>query len=265
MTVSLSPEFSAVSTAVAAAVGAYLLLGEPWLGRRVYASLARRRDTEPRALVGYFTFVLVFWWVLAALAMTVLLFSPAMAAADLGIALPESPLTAVAVIAVMVVVSVVSGRKMRALAEGGRNVPGLASIQAMLPRTRQERRLAIAVAVTDGICAELVYRGLLIAFGVGVLGLDVYVAAAFSVLAYALAGIYQGRSGVIAFGLVGVLFTGLYLASGSLLLPVAIHIALSVRDLTLPVPEPVETFTPRANLHETPHEPTPHEPTLKGS
>lgn len=252
MTASLSPDFSAASTAVTVVLGAYLLLGEPWLGRRLYGSLARRRDTEPRALVGYFTFVLVFWWVLAALAGVVLLLSPAMAAADLGIAAPESPVTTAVVIALVVAISVMSGRKMRALAEGGRNVPGLASIQAMLPRTTQERRLAIAVAVTDGICAELVYRGLLIAFAVGVLDLNLYVAAALSALVYAIAGLYQGRSGVIAFGLVGALFAGLYVSTGSLLLPIAVHIALSVRDLTLPEPEPVNGF------------PT-YEPTPKGS
>lgn len=243
----VSPDFSAASTAVAAVLGAYLLLGEPWLGRYAYRSLARRRDTEPRALVRYFTFVLAFWWVFAALALTVLLLSPGMAAADLGIATPASPVTAAVVIVMVAAVSVMSGRHMCALAEGGKNVPGLASIQAMLPRTAQERRLAIAVAVTDGLCAELVYRGLLIAFGVGVLGLNLYVAAALSVLVYALAGFYQGRSGLLAFGFVGALFAGLYVASGSLLLPVAVHIALSVRDLTLPEPEPigsVATYAP---------------------
>ncbi|MFE6161811.1 CPBP family intramembrane glutamic endopeptidase [Streptomyces sp. NPDC056486] len=248
----ISPDFSVASTVVTAVLGAYLLLGEPWLGRRLYGSLARRRDTEPRALVGYFSFILVFWCVLAALAVAALLLSPGIAAADLGIAAPASPVSAAVIIVLMGAVSVVSGRKMRALAEGGRNVPGLASIQAMLPRTAQERRLAIAVAVTDGICAELVYRGLLIAFGVGVLGLNLYAAAALSVLVYAVAGIYQGRSGVIAFGLVGALFAGLYVASGSLLLPIAVHIALTVRDLTLPVPEPIGSL------------PT-YEPTPKGS
>lgn len=248
----VSPDFSAASTAVTAVLGAYLLLGEPWLGRRLYGSLARRRETEPRALVSYFTFVLAFWVLFAALAVAVLLLSPGMAAADFGIAAPASPMSTAVVIVLVAVISVVSGRKMRALAEGGRNVPGLASIQAMLPRTAQERRLAIAVAVTDGICAELVYRGLLIAFGVGVLGLDLYVAAALSALVYAIAGVYQGRSGVIAFGLVGALFAGLYVSTGSLLLPIAVHIALSVRDLTLPTPEPVSSFSA-------------YEPTPKGS
>lgn len=248
----VSPDFSAASTALTAVLGAYLLFVEPWFGRRIYASLARRRDTEPRALVGYFTFVLAFWWVFAALALAALLLSPGMDASDLGVAAPESPVSTAVVIVVIAAISVVSGRKMRALAEGGRNVPGLASIQAMLPRTAQERRLAIAVAVTDGVCAELVYRGLLIAFGVGVLDLNLYVAAALSALVYAGAGFYQGRSGVIAFGCVGAVFAGLYVTTGSLVLPIAVHIALSVRDLTLPVPEPIGSVpayvpTPKGN------------------
>jgi membrane protease YdiL (CAAX protease family) len=243
VSLSLSPDFSAASTAVTAALGAYLLLGEPWVGRRMYASLARRRETEPGALVGYFTFVLAFWWAFAALAVAVLLLSPDMAAADLGIASPASPLATAVVVALVAAVSVRTGRKMRALAKGGRNVPGLAAVQAMLPRTRQERRLAIAVAVTDGLCAELVYRGLLIAFGVGVLDLNIYMAAALSVLVYAAAGFYQGRSGVLVFAGVGVLFAGLYVATGSLVLPIAVHIAVSVRDLTLPVPEPLGSLS----------------------
>ncbi|MET7363338.1 CPBP family intramembrane glutamic endopeptidase [Streptomyces sp. NPDC005562] len=237
----ISPDFSAASTAVTSVLAAYLLLGEPWAGRRTYGSLARRRDTEPRALVRYFGLVLTLWWALAALAVAALLLSPGTDAADLGLTAPDRPVYAGVGILVATAIAVASGRNFRALARRGRNVPGLAAIEAMLPRTAEERRLAIAVAVTDGLCAELLYRGLLIAFGVGVLGLGVSAAAVLSVLVYAVAGFYQGRQGVLAFALFGAVFAGLYLATGSLLLPAAAHIALSVRDLTLPAPEKLST------------------------
>ncbi|MEU6993715.1 CPBP family intramembrane glutamic endopeptidase [Streptomyces sp. NPDC046465] len=233
----ISPDFSTASTAVTATLAAYLLLGEPWTGRRVYGSLARRRDTEPRALVRYFGLLLALTWAFAALAVVALLLSPGTDAADLGLALPERPIYAVAGILVCTAVAVASGRNFHDLARQGKNVPGLAAIEAMLPRTAEERRLAVAVAVSDGLCSELVYRGLLIAFGVGALGLDLYAAAALSVLVYAVAGFYQGRRGVLGFALFGAVLTGLYLGTGSLLLPVAVHIALSVRDLTLPAPD----------------------------
>ncbi|WP_037897296.1 CPBP family intramembrane glutamic endopeptidase [Streptomyces sp. NRRL S-920] len=233
----ISPDFSVASTTVTAVLAAYLLLGEPWAGRRTYASLARRRDAEPRALVRYFGLVLAVWAAFAAVAVAALLLSPGADAADFGITAPERPLYSLTLALIFAALAVASGRNFRSLAEQGKNVPGLASIEAMLPRTAEERRLAIVVAVTDGICANLVYRGLLIAFGVGALGLPLYGAAALSVLVYAVAGFYQGRQGVAVFGLLGAVLTGLYLATGSLLLPVVAHVALSVRDLTLPAPD----------------------------
>ncbi|MFJ2772920.1 CPBP family intramembrane glutamic endopeptidase [Streptomyces sp. NPDC087300] len=237
----ISPDFSVTATVATAALAAYLLLGEPWLGRRAYGSLARRRDTEPRALVRYFTFVLTLWWALAAVAGAALLLSPGTDAADLGLTVPERPVYAVAIVLIIGAAAVASGRNFRDLAAQGKNVPGMAAIEAMLPRTTVERRLATAVAVTDGICAELVYRGLLIAFGVGALGLDLYAAAALSVLVYAAAGSYQGRRGVLIFGVFGAVLTGLYFATGSLLVPVAVHVILSLRDLMLPAPDVLRT------------------------
>ncbi|MEU7580724.1 CPBP family intramembrane glutamic endopeptidase [Streptomyces sp. NPDC041068] len=233
----ISPDFSAASTAVTAVLAAYLLLGEPFVGRRVYGSLARRRDTEPRALVRYFGLTITLWWAFAGLAVAALLLSPGLDAADLGITAPERPGYTVALICVFTAIAVATGRNFRGLAEQGKNVPGLSSIEAMLPRTTEERRLAVALAVTDGICAELVYRGLLIAFGVGALGLNLYLAVGLSALVHAAAGFYQGRQGMALFGLFGAVFGGLYVATGSLLLPVVAHVALSVRDLTLPAPD----------------------------
>ncbi|MFK4067726.1 CPBP family intramembrane glutamic endopeptidase [Streptomyces sp. NPDC029674] len=241
ITTDFAPDFSAPATAVAAALAGCLLLAEPWAGRRMYGSLARRRDTEPRALVRYFGLMLALWWAFAALTVAALLLSPGTTAAHLGLTVPERPAYVVAGILLAGAIAVASGRNFHDLAKRGRHVPGLSAIEAMLPRTTEERRLAIAVAVTDGLCAELVYRGLLIAFGVGALGLDLYVAAALSVLVYALAGLYQGRQGVLVFALFGAVFTGLYFATGSLLLPVAVHVILSVRDLTLPAPEQPRT------------------------
>ncbi|GHE55321.1 hypothetical protein GCM10018785_25940 [Streptomyces longispororuber] len=234
----ISPDLSAAGTAAGGALAAYLLLGEPWLGRRMYASLARHRDARPRALVRYFTFSIVCWWALAASAVAVLLLSPGTSAADFGLAPPDDAAYTALLVLLFGVVAAVSGRHFHALARQGKHIPGRDAVAAMLPRTAAERRLAVAAAVTDGLCAELLYRGLLIAFGVGALGLPLYAAAAVSVAVYAVAGWYQGGTGVAVFALFGTLLTGLYLATGSLLLPVAVHVMISVRDLTLPAPEP---------------------------
>ncbi|MBC9717935.1 CPBP family intramembrane metalloprotease [Streptomyces sp. TRM66268-LWL] len=233
----ISPEFGTAGAAATAVLAAYLLLADPWIGRRMYASLERRRDSEPRALVRYFALVTVLWWLAAALAGAALLAADDVAASDVGLGAPESPWYAALLCALLVVGAVVTGRSLRRLHAEGRSVPGLSTIAAMLPRTPAERRIATVAAVTDGLCAEFVYRGLLIAFGVGVLGLNVYVAAAISLAAYALAGLYQGRRGVLAFAVFGAIATMFYLVTGSLLVPVVFHVVMTVRDLAfIPVP-----------------------------
>jgi membrane protease YdiL (CAAX protease family) len=126
---------------------------------------------------------------------------------------------------------------LRRLAAGGRPVPGQAAFAAMLPGNRAERALALAVAVSAGICEELVYRGLLIAVGVGLLGLPAVAAAALSCLVFGLAHLYQGVGGVLGSTLVGAVLAAVYLVGASLLAPVLLHALLDVRALLL-VPPP---------------------------
>ncbi|SDK42251.1 CPBP family glutamic-type intramembrane protease [Streptomyces indicus] len=250
------PEFGTAGAVAASALAAYLVLVDPWIGRRMYASLERSRaaepeakpetetetetnagSSEPSALTRYFTVVTVLWWLLAAAAVGALLVAENVSAADVGLTAPESPWYAGLLCVLLVGMAVATGRSLRRLAAEGRNVPGLSTIAAMLPRTPAERRLATVAAVTDGLCAEFVYRGVLIAFGVGVLGLNLYAAAALSLAVHALAGLYQGRRGVLAFALFGAVATLFYLVTGSLLVPVVFHVAMTVRDLVfIPVP-----------------------------
>ncbi|MBO1335247.1 type II CAAX prenyl endopeptidase Rce1 family protein [Streptomyces sp. VRA16 Mangrove soil] len=226
----VSPEFTAPALALSAAAALWLAVGEPFAGRRMYASLARRRETQPRALVRYFRVTLLFWAAAAALVWGVWALSPGITAADLGLTAGDRSVAAVGAVAA-VAAGVLWSRRLGALAREGRHVPGLDEIAAMLPRTRPERRWAVAVAVADALGSELLYRGLLIAFGVGALGLNLYGAAALALLIYAGAGLYQGRAGCAAFGAVGFMTTWLYLFTGSLLLPVVVHLVLSLRDL----------------------------------
>nr|WP_240942262.1 CPBP family intramembrane glutamic endopeptidase [Planosporangium thailandense] len=107
----------------------------------------------------------------------------------------------------------------------------------MLPRTRAERWHALAVAVGAGVSEELAFRGLLIATGVALFGVSPYVAAAALIVLFGVAHLYQGVGGMVGTALVGALLTGLYLASGSLLLPIVLHVVIDIRSLLL-VPAP---------------------------
>jgi hypothetical protein len=104
---------------------------------------------------------------------------------------------------------------------------------ALLPRTAAEQRLAVGVAITAGISEELMFRGLLIAAGVGLAGLSVAWSAVIAAVLFAVAHLYQGPSFILP-ALIGLTFTIVYVMSGSLLPGIVAHVAMDVAALTIP-------------------------------
>ncbi|MGI5178083.1 CPBP family intramembrane glutamic endopeptidase [Dactylosporangium sp. CA-152071] len=101
------------------------------------------------------------------------------------------------------------------------------------PTTPLERRWAAAGAVAAGTGEEIVFRGLFIAAGVGVLGLPAWAAAVLSALLFGLGHRYQGLRGVVATTGAAVVFTVLYALTGNLLVPIALHITVDLVSLLL--------------------------------
>jgi membrane protease YdiL (CAAX protease family) len=114
---------------------------------------------------------------------------------------------------------------------------------ALLPVTPRERLLWAAAAISAGICEETVFRGWLLATLHGPIGLNetalVLVAAAIFGLAHA----YQGTAGMILVGFLGVFFCVLYVASGSLLVPILLHVLVDVRFALMPAPRAAKPQT----------------------
>jgi CAAX protease family protein len=112
----------------------------------------------------------------------------------------------------------------------------LPDFSALLPSTMQERLLWVPVAVSAGICEEIVFRGWLLSMLHGRIGLHgtqlICVAAALFGLAHA----YQRTTGVVLTGFAGALFCVLYVATGSLLVPILLHIVVDARFALLPAP-----------------------------
>ena len=116
---------------------------------------------------------------------------------------------------------------------------------ALLPRTRQERLLFVGLAVTAGVCEEILFRGFGIAY-VRWLWPDATRAWLITVtsVAFGFAHLYQGRRGVVLTGVVGAVFASLTLSSGSLVPAMVLHALLDLRILALPdleVPDPDPT------------------------
>ncbi|WP_344503108.1 CPBP family intramembrane glutamic endopeptidase [Dactylosporangium maewongense] len=134
----------------------------------------------------------------------------------------------------------------------------LARIRFLQPVTAAERWLAGLLSVSVGIGEEVVYRGLFIAAGVGILGLDAWVAAGLSLLLFGAAHLYQGWRGALGATVLGSLFTLLYDLTGGLFAPIVVHSVFDVAALVAgplvarwverrpPSPAPAPAATPAA-------------------
>lgn len=113
----------------------------------------------------------------------------------------------------------------------------LRPVDALLPRSAEERRLFVAVALTAGVAEELVFRGFLLVYLTEVAEVSLATAMLISAVLFGLAHSYQGALGVALTGLAGYWLAGLYVLTGSLVLPIVVHALVDLR-LLLALPAP---------------------------
>jgi len=97
----------------------------------------------------------------------------------------------------------------------------------LAPQTPREDRLFDMVSITAGVCEEILYRGLLLATLVSLVG--TWPAVVISSVIFGLGHAYQGISGIAKTGLVGLVLAWLTVSSGSLFIAIVLHAAI---DLT---------------------------------
>jgi membrane protease YdiL (CAAX protease family) len=227
----------------------WLLLGEPLLGRWSHRRLLAALDAgQTRARLGFYRSWIWQAWLLAGVTLLVVR-ANGWSLTSLGLRLPHAPEGAFAAAAFTssvagVVVGLVAGavcglllarrKKVRGKTSTKPAIAGGDKVLRMLPHGRAERWSFAMLATTAGITEEWIWRG----FGVAVLHvawsdmpmLPLLVALA---LAFGWAHFYQGLLGMLATGLIGALLAWLYLASGSLLLPMLLHVLIDLRALLL--------------------------------
>ena len=233
----------------AVAVAGYLVVGEPVVGHVLHRRFEGRLRSDDGARRSFYGRLLVLEWGLAVLALVVWLSAPGVDAAAVGLRWPQSWPGPIAVAATVLVLGFVvvstralrSGGLARAAAElrrpgeGRHAEPAVHATLALLPRTTAERRLFTLVGVTAGVCEEWLYRGFLLAVVAAVGGgLPTPALVAIGALAFGLAHAYQGVAGIVTTGVLGGVMAGLYLDTGSLLLPVVLHALIDLRFLLVP-------------------------------
>lgn len=228
------------ATAVVLLLVAYLLVGG-WVSRRRFGRLIRVLESQPHALDGFYRRTIVLTWFSGLSVPLVMLLEPEVTPADLGLGRYAGEGIDLVVGAILLLGIVYGGVRLRQSVRSGRTTPPRRRFTAMLPRTAAQRRLAVLVALTAGVVEEVLFRGLLITAGVGILGVPVAVAALLSLLLFIWGHQYQGRAGMFGAGLLGAVFTGFYLISGSLLVPIVLHATQDLVALLLTPAAPPPT------------------------
>lgn len=110
--------------------------------------------------------------------------------------------------------------------------PVIGDFDSLVPVTREQRRWFAAMALTAGICEEVVFRGFLTFYVAEVLpGASALVVIGVAAAVFALAHAYQGAAGVVGTFGMGLLFGVVYLATGSLLPGMVLHALVDLRLL----------------------------------
>ena len=108
----------------------------------------------------------------------------------------------------------------------------LGDFSMLLPREAGEGWLAAGSAVSAGIAEELYFR-LLVPLAIAELTGNALAGFAVATILFALAHRYQRWLGVLASGLVGMLFAWLYLQTGALWVAIVAHAAVDLNGLVL--------------------------------
>lgn len=102
-----------------------------------------------------------------------------------------------------------------------------AVLEALLPRTGLERVFFVALSLSAGICEELVFRGFLIGALEAATGWTGF-AVILSATVFGVVHAYQSRVGILRAGLLGLVLTVPYLATGSLIPSMLAHFLYDV-------------------------------------
>ena len=202
-----------------------LFVIQPLYGRRAWLKLQREiaagdhpdrvvlyRQTMLGQWAGFFV-LLVGWWFLG---------RPYEALGLHGDMSTGFAVTAVLGLAALTLLGVLAFRlRYASVEEKSAQREKLGDLVPFLPQDDRDLRSFFALSVTAGVVEELLYRG----FVLWVLAqwMPLWAAVLLSSIAFGLAHSYQGAGGMLRTGLMGLLFAGLFVASGSIWLPMLFH------------------------------------------
>lgn len=113
--------------------------------------------------------------------------------------------------------------------------PTVGNIHFLLPQTKKERWVFLAVSMTAAICEELLFRAAFMMLLIHMpWALSIQIVTVVGGIFFGLAHYYQGWKGMLGTGIVGYMMCKLYIATGSLFFPMIIHFILDAKFCLTP-------------------------------
>ncbi len=220
---------SVITTNLVHLLAAYFVLAAPWLGRLRYRNTQRRLHAgDPLAKLRLYRQWVIKQTVIVSVFCGLWLFG-GIPRTRLGLRAPRSWWLSAGLAAAIVGLLVWSAIRLRRKAgEFREKLPE--HVGALLPDSPDELLWFAAASLGGGIAEELAYRGFLFDYiGIYLPHLNILEKGLLTSLIFGMAHLYQGWRGVAASGLAGLMLAALYLLSGSLLLPMVVHVMGNLR------------------------------------
>lgn len=207
------------------------VLFDPFYGVWVYRRLVQRvRAGVANARAAVYGQAMLLYWAFT-IGLVVCWFGADRPAAALGLAAPQGVslllgaiLTAAGLSVLYAQWTAVAKMDTKALAPLRAQMESFAEI---LPRTEREGAYFRFLAVTAGVCEEIICRGYMIWYLTAYVG--EWPAVFLSAAVFGVGHLYQGVAGVIKTAATGLLLGILYVATDSLLSPVILHVAVDLQ------------------------------------
>lgn len=198
----------------------------PWRGRERLRTLLALEESTPRDRIRLYLGTIAFQW----MAVGVVLWRSAargLGPGDLGLSADPAGTIAVASVTGALAIGILQWLNLKRISR----IPEAEGVRArlepmarrVLPQSRPELLPYLLLAVTAGVCEEILYRGFLIA-ALERAAFPVWAAVLASAALFGLAHLYQGRGGIIGTLLLGTVFSVVRIAYHSLVPVMVWHV-----------------------------------------
>jgi membrane protease YdiL (CAAX protease family) len=210
----------------------FLVVIIPWRGAARIKRLLSKPEITAADRLSLYGSTILFQWLLVLLVSWRLLVR-GVSPEELGLAARDPwqvAWTSIGLTALLCINQLVGLRRITRLPDGNRG-PLFAITEKIVPRTRGETFAFAALACTAGLSEEFLYRGFVFMAFVRIIvnfGPPNGVAAILSSAWFSLAHLYQGRRGISTTFVVGMIFVGMRIWTGSLLPAMVAHFGIDL-------------------------------------